>query len=151
MEIRGVTEAKKNLYPTIEELPNKKIRKIKTIGISALLLSMIANKKVFASDNNISPEMIESIDNVQLSGDVVILEASPVYTLDDINSIARIVLAVIFVLNVISYIILANKYKKNKDDEKLKKKIKGLKIASIILLVLIIISIILTIIIETLL
>lgn len=147
MEIRGVTEAKKNLYPTIEELPNKKIRKIKTIGISALLLSMILNIKSFASDNSISPENIENVGELQLSGDIAIIEPT---TVSEINSTPRIILiivsiilAITFIVNLIVYIIMANKNKKNKDDEKLKRKIKGLKIASIILLILIIISVVL--------
>ena len=138
MEIKSVENEIKNEYPKLKQVGNKHLsnsipRKWIKVGLSSLIISIIAKKHAFA--------MVEISDmDIQISGDYPVHITTPVDICNEVCPIVRIVSAAVFLIT--SIIILINKEKSEKQSKpiKVKKWIKVLFVISIIVFILSIIT-----------
>ena len=122
MEAEVQTE-EKNINSIILALKQNNFTKIKKLCIFLFLGNIILNSK-----------SLSVIIDVEFSEDGPIYEPSPIEIMDEVNPIMRFILLILLIFDVIGYLIIANRYKINPNDENLKKKMKILRLASIILL-----------------
>ena len=122
MEAEVQTE-EKNINSIILALKQNNFTKFKKLCIFLFLGNIILNSK-----------SLSAIIDVEFSEDGPIYEPSPIEIMDEVNPIMRFILLILLIFDVIGYLIIANRYKINPDDENLKKKMKILRLASIILL-----------------
>lgn len=122
METEVQTE-EKNINSIILALRQNNFTKFKKLCIFLFLSNIILNSK-----------SLSAIIDVEFSEDGPIYEPSPIEIMDEVNPIMRVILSILLVFDVIGYLIIANRYKINPNDENLKKKMKILRVASIILL-----------------
>lgn len=122
MEAEVQTE-EKNINSIILALKQNNFTKIKKLCIFLFFGNIILNSK-----------SLSAIIDVEFSEDGPIYEPSPIEIMDEVNPIMRFILLILLIFDVIGYLIIANRYKINPDDENLKKKMKILRLASIILL-----------------
>ena len=122
MEAEVQTE-EKNINSIILALKQNNFTKFKKLCIFLFLGNIILNSK-----------SLSVIIDVEFSEDGPIYEPSPIEIMDEVNPIMRFILLILLIFDVIGYLIIANRYKINPNDENLKKKMKILRLASIILL-----------------
>ncbi len=122
MEAEVQTE-EKNINSIILALKQNNFTKFKKLCIFLFLGNIILNSK-----------SLSVIIDVEFSEDGPIYEPSPIEIMDEVNPIMRSILLILLIFDVIGYLIIANRYKINPNDENLKKKMKILRLASIILL-----------------
>lgn len=128
MDIETQTE-EKNINPIIFELRKNNFSKLKKFCLVVFLSNIILNSK-----------SLSAVIDVEFVGDGPIYEPTPIEIMDEVNPIMRVILSILLVFDVIGYLIVANRYKSDPNDENLKRKMKVLRISSIILLLLIMIT-----------